>query len=132
MELPDGFIDGTALQRAGVYLLVWKDEVVYAGQSAKLSARISTHISQKGKPRSSLLGRRALPTMRFDRIFFMPCNASDMLRIESELIAKYQPRYNIRKISVPTMSLDMLVDMMPVTCLPAQNPEPPRASWRRL
>lgn len=132
MELPSGFFDGTALQFAGVYLLIWKDEVVYAGQSSKLTSRISTHITQKGKARKTLLGHRALPAMRFNRIFFMPCNASDMTRIENELIAKYQPRYNIRKVVVPTISLDMLIAMLPVECISIQQPEPPRASWRRL
>lgn len=130
MEIPSGFCDVSVFLRAAVYVLVWKDEVVYVGQSTKPAARIATHISQKGKQRPATT--RKLPAMRFDRIWVKTCALSDLDRIEKELIEKYQPRHNIKRKPVPTMSLDMLVDLMPVPMLPPA-PEPRQfASWRRL
>lgn len=126
-----GFTDVSVLMRCGVYLLLYKGEVVYVGQSTKLHARIGGHIGTKGKRPRQMLSPRALPTIRFDQVLAMPCMLSDLDRIETELIKKYLPKYNTeKKPKPPPMPLDLLLQMMPASYLPS-NPEPRESAFRR-
>ncbi len=134
MAIPEGFIDISAVIRSGIYLLLYKGEVVYVGQSVRLSSRIAGHVNLKGKVRKpSMLGRRALPAIRFDGVQIMGCVLSDLDRIEKQMIERYQPKYNINHNPKPSISLDMLIDLMPHYPMIPPNYEPrQRASWRRL
>jgi len=129
----EGFIDVSLIMQSGVYLLLWRGEVVYVGQSVRLSSRLGTHVAQKGKMRKSITSKK-LPAIRFDGIEIMPCMISDLDRIEREMIDKFQPKYNINHKPKPTMSLEMLIDLMPtpVLTLSTQPMVRPNASWRRL
>ena len=129
MEI-EGFVDVTVIRRCGVYLLLWRGEVVYVGQSIKLHSRVSNHIHGQSKRQVKLSGKTIRGAV-FDQILVMPCALSDVDRIERELIQKYQPKHNIKHNPKPPIDLQMLLDMMPAPCLPP-NPEPRRSSWRRM
>src|SRR6266567_3741345 len=113
MVIPEEFVDISAVMRSGIYILLWKGEPVYIGQSVRLCSRVTSHVNLKGKVRKSITSK-ALPAIRFDAVWVMPCVLSDLDRIEKRMIERYQPRYNINHKLKPTMSLDMLVDMMPL------------------
>jgi len=127
----EGFVDITVIRRCGVYLMLWKGEVVYVGQSIKLHSRVSNHIHGQSKRQVKLSGRTIRGAV-FDRILVMPCALADLDRVEKELIEKYQPKHNIKHNPKPTMSLDMLIDLMPLYPLLPPAPERRVSSWRRL
>lgn len=66
-----------------VYFLVSGDEVVYVGQTVCLLKRLADHF-----------GRDIHTFGQFDRIFFLPTPAVDLLRVEAFWIAKLCPRLN--------------------------------------
>jgi excinuclease UvrABC nuclease subunit len=86
-------VDAGWLLRPCVYLLIWKETVVYVGQSRKPLSRLYTHASAaRGAKGPAWLRARAV---RFDGIRIYTCNAEDLLDVEAQLIAEYKPRYNI-------------------------------------
>ena len=70
----------------GVYFLCQGDEVVYVGQSVSVPDRVMSHIRESRRPAGKM----------FDplRIFYLPVPESELLRVESEFIARLRPRYN--------------------------------------
>ena len=128
----EGFFDVSHVLKAGVYLLLWKGEIVYVGQSVKPCARIATHVVQRGKSRKQSWGSKALPAMKFDSVQIRPCMLGELDALEKELIERFQPKYNIKQKPIPTMSLDMLIDLMPAPAAIAAPMVRPNASWRRL
>jgi excinuclease UvrABC nuclease subunit len=130
MEIPSGFYDGTALIRPGVYILAWRGEVVYVGQSKCLATRVYNHVVARGKRQQRLSGR-VVKGVVFDQIWFRPCQLSDLDNLEKELIQKYLPRYNERHKPIPVIPLDVLLCQPPPFCLPPA-PEPRVLSRRRL
>jgi len=93
--------DVSVLMRWGVYLLMWRGEIVYVGQSVKLSARVNTHIYSKGKKRTQMLGGRQITGPVFDKVMVMFVPKEDLNRVEKELIERYKPRYNERHKNMP-------------------------------
>lgn len=127
--VPEGFCDVSEIFRSGVYLLLWKDEVVYVGQSTKIHSRIHAHILGRGK-RSVRLNGRTVRGPVFDRIAVMAVALSDLDRVERELIERYIPRYNEKhkpKLVVPLA--DLIAQLPIVAALPPQRDRP---SWRRV
>lgn len=127
--IPDGFVDVSVIIRSGVYLLLWKGEVVYVGQSERLSSRVNSHVYSQGKHRKQMLGNRTIKGPVFDQVCVMRVLTSDLDRVEKELISRYQPRYNImhRQKKIPVNIMALLAQIAPT--LPAA-PEP-RAYIRR-
>ncbi len=65
----------------GIYLLFFKEEIVYIGQSVNPYARIGQHISEKG--------------LFFDKAYFIPVPKADMLYVEQVFIRTLQPKLNV-------------------------------------
>jgi len=61
----------------GVYFLIFKEELVYVGQSVNVFARISSHADK-----------------HFDKYAFIPCSREDLDTIESLYIHVLRPRLN--------------------------------------
>jgi hypothetical protein len=71
------------LQRAenvGIYFLLRGGHVVYIGQSKNLLFRIGAHIAEAGKD--------------FDAYAVLPCEPSELDKLEIENIVRYAPEYN--------------------------------------
>jgi len=86
-------VDAGWLLRPCVYLLLWKESVVYVGQSRKPLSRLYTHASAaRGAKGPAWLRARAV---RFDGIRIVSTDADALLDVEAQLIAEYKPRYNI-------------------------------------
>ena len=66
-----------------VYFLIDNDDVVYVGQSRSLASRIETH--QKNKI--------------FNRSVYLPCPEENLNDVESSLIRKLRPKYNLSQVS---------------------------------
>lgn len=86
----EGFVDCSALLRPCVYLLRYRGEVVYVGQSVKAIKRLYTHSSRQGP---AYLRKHMF---RFDEVWVRPCERGELSRVEGELIAKHRPRHNVR------------------------------------
>lgn len=93
----DGFFDVSRLLRSGVYLLCWHGEVVYVGQSKKMLTRVYTHMNMYLRKQRSgaFLPRIPVKGIRFDEVLVQPCLASDLDRLEREMIVKYNPVFNV-------------------------------------
>jgi hypothetical protein len=78
--LPGGLQEFDLRLTAGVvYLLIYRGEVVYIGQSVNLGGRISGHrVNEK----------------KFDRVLFFTVHQSEMDRVEGTLVRYFRPRLN--------------------------------------
>lgn len=76
----------------GVYLFKKKKQVLYIGKSVNVKSRIANHLQEaKTNPKENLLIQEA------DRISIYSLNSEfKAILLESELIKKYQPKYNVR------------------------------------
>lgn len=68
-----------------VYLLYYRGEVVYVGQSKTLKARIEQHLTEGVK--------------KFDEVAFIRCCVSQLLPIEARYIRDLAPKYNACQLS---------------------------------
>lgn len=66
-----------------VYFLIDKKEVVYIGQSRSLASRVESHRQNKV----------------FDRILYLPCPEDNLNDVESSLIRKFRPKYNLSQVN---------------------------------
>src|SRR5262245_63824738 len=90
----DQMLDAGWLLRPCVYLLLWKESVVYVGQSRKPLSRLYTHASAaRGAKGPAWLRNRAV---KFDGLRIVPCVAEDLSAVEQRLIDEYRPRHNTR------------------------------------
>lgn len=110
MESAEGevFLDVSILLRSGIYLLVRKGVVVYVGQSAKLMARVNNHSTNRGRRQHKFLGRKVTGEV-FDQVLVMACPVADLDRVETELIARYIPKYNTELKPRLVVSLDSII-----------------------
>lgn len=89
------------LLRAGVYVLLYRREVVYVGKSTLLLTRLYQHRNNYQRVNR---GRRGGPLMAgakailFDDIRVFPCAREDLDRIEREMIAKFRPEHNTQLV----------------------------------
>ena len=67
------------VRRVGIYFLCRDSQVLYAGQSVNAVARISEHIARG---------------VAFDAVFFLPCQAEDLNKIERAFIRYLKPPMN--------------------------------------
>jgi len=70
--------DISGLLSCGCYVLLWRGEVAYVGQTENPMQRIGNHSR----------------SYRFDRVWFVPCRAEDLLDLEDHLIYHLRPRLN--------------------------------------
>lgn len=115
--IPLGFVDVSALSRGVVYLLCWKGEVVYVGQSVKGYARIATHYSAKAR-KIQKLGKKVIKGVVFDQVLVQAVALSDLDRIETELIEKFLPIYNVLKKPQVLIPLSEIMSSIPVEMMP--------------
>lgn len=62
----------------GIYFLVHEKVVVYVGQSVNVYGRAFTHTDKV-----------------FDSVYYLPCPENELLKLESQWIAKLKPIYNM-------------------------------------
>jgi hypothetical protein len=67
----------------GVYLLYQDNEVVYVGMTRSLLGRMASHVRSD---------------FEWDRLEFIHAHPMEIGDIETELIAKHRPKYNLAKI----------------------------------
>lgn len=72
-----------------VYFLLLSGEVVYVGQTAMGSGRISAHLTDKF----------------FDDVYAIPCDLSELDGLEDYYIWKYRPKYNRKPNPAVSVSL---------------------------
>lgn len=86
-----GFVDATALVRAGVYVLAWRGEVVYIGKArgdmlVKLAA-----LRSNDRP-------SWLPRIRFDQVLIREVHPDRLDSLRAELVAEFEPKHNADKL----------------------------------
>jgi hypothetical protein len=86
-----GFIDATAMLRAGVYVLAWRGEIVYVGKArgdmlVKLAA-----LRSNDRP-------SWLPRIRFDQVLIREVHPDRLEIVRAELIAEFEPKHNADKL----------------------------------
>lgn len=123
----EGFVEVSAILRAGVYALVRDGAVVYVGKSKRMLARIEAH--------RSLWGRRSAPWLPikgvlFDEIHVMPCRVEDLDRIERAMIDLYKPKFNIKLKSPQPISTPFTITIASATV--HINPKPAPKFERRI
>jgi len=110
------FVDAGWLLRPCVYLLIWRGEVVYVGQSRKPLSRLYTHVSAmrgaaRGRSQPSWLSSKAV---RFDDLRVRPCASAELNDLERSLIEQYKPKHNkVHKIRLkehPKVPIELLVN----------------------
>ena len=116
--IPPGFIDGTALIGCGVYILAWRGEIVYVGQSQRLVTQINAHVYSRWKFRKQKLDGRVIKGVVFDQIWFQTCGIGEVDSIERELIRKYAPRYNKKDKPLPLEIAEIVAQLTPIISEP--------------
>jgi hypothetical protein len=82
--------DVSGLLCCGCYVLLWRGEVAYVGQTENPMQRIGNHSR----------------SYRFDRVWFVPCRVEDLLDLEDHLIYHLRPKQNrTTRTERPPMSL---------------------------
>ncbi len=85
------------LAPTGVYLLLWRGEVVYVGKSLNLYSRLSTHYTNM---RRRLRGLTPYDDHRepilFDDVMVMFCPRDMLDKEEAALILRHQPTHNVQ------------------------------------
>lgn len=115
----EGFEDVSKILGPGVYGLYWVEELVYVGKATKLLQRIYTHRNlwerkRSGKPMPKTGPQARARAIAFSKVMIRPCELSDLDRLETELIARFRPKYNTLlvpqgKISLAEMGLELNV-----------------------
>lgn len=83
---------------SGVYMLLWRGQVVYVGQSIQMWARVNSHWNnlvrvRKGKrPYGNNL--TAALQIEFDEVKLVYCPKQNLDAMEQSLIQKYLPKHN--------------------------------------
>lgn len=80
---------------SGVYALLRQGEIIYIGKAQCLIQRLYAHWNmmcriKSGKP----VPKTGAKALIFNDIQVMPCAASDLDRLEREMIARYRPKLN--------------------------------------
>lgn len=94
----EGFVEISPCLKSGVYALVAKGKVIYVGKSKSMIARINAHRrkwidKRKGSKASDFI---PIPGLLFDEIHIRPVPLDQLDRVETEMINKYKPRYNVQ------------------------------------
>jgi hypothetical protein len=82
---------------SGVYLLLWKGEVLYVGKSLNVFHRVGQHISGMRRHKKGLRpskGKEEIPLIEFDQIKVKWVPIERLDAEEMKLIQRYLPEYN--------------------------------------
>ena len=83
----------------GVYLLVWKGEVLYVGKSLNIFHRIGQHVTAMRRHKKGLLrykSKEEVPFIEFDRIMVKWVPLAEIDREELKLIQRFLPEHNVK------------------------------------
>lgn len=105
---------------SGVYLLLRREEVIYAGQSLNVFARIATHLNtmkralrgKKPYSSSSYAVTKPEPIIFFDSVRVKLCLEQDLDREEFALIQQFRPKHN-RLMNRPPNPAEQKVRALP-------------------
>jgi hypothetical protein len=81
----------------GVYLLLWKGEVLYVGKSLNIFHRIGQHVNGMRRHKKGLRpskGKEEVPLIEFDEIKVKWVSIERLNAEEMKLIQRYLPEYN--------------------------------------
>lgn len=113
----EGFVDCSTLLRGGIYVLKYKKQIVYIGQSKCFLSRINSHRSNKGQKAPSWVKAMARG-VTFDQILVLPVRPEERNALEAKLIGLYKPKYNTQHKNaadspkLPLPPLRALVDLV--------------------
>jgi hypothetical protein len=128
-------VDAGWLLRPCVYLLLWKESVVYVGQSRKPLSRLYTHASVARGAKAAWQVSRAI---RFDGIRIVPTAADQLMEVEARLIAEYRPKHNVQhndrhtvvvqrsRVRPPKVPITLVIRGRQVTLNSPEAPPAPR------
>jgi hypothetical protein len=89
------YIEMVMADLTAVYLLFWKGQVVYVGQSINVFERIVTHRNKMNRrmagKRMDGYATRGRKIIWFDKWRIIPCARSELSKRERELILLYNP-----------------------------------------
>lgn len=135
----EGWVDASAVLRAGVYALVKNGVVIYVGKSKTLYQRIYAH---RHTARNASRGKKIpdwLPTKGFvfDQVFVRPCALEALDALEAEMIERYKPRYNqsLKTAAKVKASFELKIGnvAIPFGAMVAKaEPDPDKPRLRRL
>lgn len=129
----EGFINVSAVLRAGVYALVREGTVVYVGQGKRMLARIEAHRSNWGRKSVPAWMPVSLRGVLFDDVYVFPCRVEDLDRIERAMIDLYKPKFNIQcKAPTPLTAQPITLRTDTATIPLNHQPAPPARFERRL
>jgi len=76
----DGFVEISAVLRAGVYLLMHHERVVYVGKAKVMLGRLYKHrVAWGSKKRTPITGAIPAKGMLFDRVLIRPCGSHEWM-----------------------------------------------------
>ncbi len=128
----EGFVEVTAILRAGVYALVRDGVVVYVGKGKRMLPRVEAHRGNWGRKAVPAWMPVSLRGVLFDQVFVLPCRVEDLDRIERGMIDLYKPRYNIA-LKAPTPATTALtITLSTGATIPFNTPRPTPRFERRL
>lgn len=118
-------IDLSCIVGAGVYLLLWKEEVVYVGKSEALWRRLYSHRQNwyrrmRGDPAATWAPKGIL----FDGVLAIPCEKAKLDEVERRQIAIYNPKFNKklrRKSEHIEEPVELRLGALSVTLCPRQT-----------
>jgi predicted GIY-YIG superfamily endonuclease len=96
-----------------VYALVWRDEVIYIGQTTNVFRRLTDHLR---------LGRH-----NFEFVYLLYCKQEELDRVEQHMIKHFQPKNNTsyKKIKLSDIGLGKIksaISSNPLDNLPLHSP----------
>ena len=103
----EGAKRGGDLLGAGVYALLYAEEVIYIGKATKLVTRIYSHRNVWERFKKGIKLPPNVRPMLFSDFHYWPCQEFALDKLERELIAKYMPKHN--RLLKPSVALTGLV-----------------------
>jgi len=107
----DGFINVTQVMKPAVYALVYQGRVVYVGRTKTPCSRFTSHLygtTSKAIPGPATFKSRVVSNykMTFDEIWIRPCAQDELHEVETAMIKKYSPKYNLNHSSFQRTEVD--------------------------
>ena len=90
----DGAKRGGDILGAGVYALIYAEDVVYVGKAKKLLTRIYSHRNVWERHKKGVKLPTNVRPILFSDFWFWCCGEFDLDRLEREKIAQYRPKHN--------------------------------------
>lgn len=94
------FLSCPAMLGPGVYALLRGDTIIYVGKAKVLLQRLYAHWNMADRIRRGKVvsDKTNVKSVIFTGFQVYPCLASDLDRVEREMIARHRPRYNHRLV----------------------------------